>query len=67
MEADGETKTKKKGLKNEHGNYPIWMSHRRIKKITQKGKKNKYKVKRAGTGKTFWVFFYYTNIYLICH
>ncbi|XP_022103948.1 protein LLP homolog [Acanthaster planci] len=53
MEEDGEAKPKQKGLQNEHGNYPIWMSHRRIKKITRKGRPNQYKLKRAGTGKTF--------------
>ncbi len=56
METDGEAKKKGKGLKNEHGNYPIWMSHRRIKKIKRKGRMNIHKLKRAGSGKTFWVF-----------
>ncbi|XP_033646758.1 protein LLP homolog [Asterias rubens] len=53
METDGEDKKKGKGLKNEHGNYPIWMSHRKIKKIKRKGRLNKHKLKRAGSGKTF--------------
>ncbi|XP_038061258.1 protein LLP homolog [Patiria miniata] len=53
METDTAAKPKQKGIKNEHGNYPIWMSHRRIKKIARKGKPKKHTLKRAGTGKTF--------------
>ena len=53
METETAAKPRQKGLKNEHGNYPIWMSHRRIKKIARKGRPNIHKLKRAGTGKTF--------------
>ncbi|XP_072174602.1 protein LLP homolog [Diadema setosum] len=41
-----------KKLQNEHGNYPIWMNHRQIKKV--QSKKSKGKVLPKGKKKLAW-------------
>ena len=39
-----------KTLKNEHGNYPVWMSQRKVRRVKKQGKR-KAKLKAKGKKK----------------